>query len=280
MDTINNNASIFRGRHIDDDGRLFLDSAKSGDTSGIRDLLSNNKYDAHTINHALKMAAVNGHADTVSALVDCGADVHFDDDMPLRFSAANGHAAVVRKLLRAGANVHALGDQALLLAIGISQSTETVAILLKHGANARAVDKSTGGTALGAAAVRDCRECVNLLLKYGADPGEVDEDTRNWIRRYGQPDVLSRLVPASTKYSLDSDFAVSTEVSFPDSKITLRRIFDFRARQVIIMNASGSMSVQSFDQAGRQMVDDARAAWNNLHKLQSPHQPGVTPSIR
>jgi ankyrin repeat protein len=62
--------------------------------------------------NALQLAARHGHARTVKALLEAGADVHADDDLALRIAAWWGRTDTVKALLEAGADAHARDDQA------------------------------------------------------------------------------------------------------------------------------------------------------------------------
>jgi ankyrin repeat protein len=47
---------------------------------------------------ALRLAAGNGHTDTVKVLLEAGADVHAKEDWAVRWAAKNGHTDTVRLL--------------------------------------------------------------------------------------------------------------------------------------------------------------------------------------
>lgn len=72
------------------------------------------------------------------------------------------HVDVMRVLLEGGADVHAKHDEALRLAVERS-NVDAVALLLAHGADARARQ------VLEAAAATGCARTVRLLLAHGAD---------------------------------------------------------------------------------------------------------------
>jgi len=86
---------------------------------------------------AMWLAAKNGHADTVKALLDGGANVHTDEDAALRLAAGGGHTETVKALLAAGADVHGEQDAALRKA-SANGHTDTVRVLLEAGAHVRA----------------------------------------------------------------------------------------------------------------------------------------------
>jgi ankyrin repeat protein len=65
------------------------------------------------LNNVLELASRDGHTRHVEALLAAGADIHTDDDEPLRTAAWWGRTETVKLLLEAGANVHAKDNQAL-----------------------------------------------------------------------------------------------------------------------------------------------------------------------
>lgn len=58
-------------------------------------------------NEALWKAAANGHLDVVEFLVQHGANIHFDDNKPLRIASMFGRLHIVKFLVQQGADVHA-----------------------------------------------------------------------------------------------------------------------------------------------------------------------------
>ena len=74
-----------------------------------------------------------------NVLFENGADVHMEDDWPLREAASKGAADTVTMLLQNGANIHAKNDEALRQAARHGKA-HVVEILLQHGANVHALD--------------------------------------------------------------------------------------------------------------------------------------------
>jgi len=62
---------------------------------------------------AFRLASVNGHYETVKFLVDSGANIHAYDDAAVRLASAKGHYAVVRYLIDRGANIYARDNEAI-----------------------------------------------------------------------------------------------------------------------------------------------------------------------
>ncbi len=157
---------------------------------------------------ALHLAAEQGDAEAVQALLDAGADVGAGTRIgrytPLHLAARGGHGDVVAMLLEAGADPLAAttnsGATALHLAAGAVRGHGAVAALLEHGADPNAREASAGQTPLMFAAAANRAEAIAALLDGGADPGlataEVDvlrslaldrESSRRFRERLRQP---------------------------------------------------------------------------------------------
>lgn len=91
------------------------------------------------IDAILKQSAVCGECRAVGELISMGADIHQNDEEPLRLASRFGHAPSVRMLIRCGADVHALDDEALCSAVAF-RHTAAVVILCGAGANVMARD--------------------------------------------------------------------------------------------------------------------------------------------
>ena len=64
-------------------------------------------------------ACKHGSLDKVISLLDQGADIHTDNECPLRWSAYYGHLPVVQYLLEHGADIHATNNDALNFVVKI-----------------------------------------------------------------------------------------------------------------------------------------------------------------
>ena len=69
-------------------------------------------------NDMLSMGSKKERADLMIIALKRGANVHVNNDYPLRYASSYGHTEVVRLLLENGANVHANNDEALRVASG------------------------------------------------------------------------------------------------------------------------------------------------------------------
>jgi len=72
--------------------------------------------DARAKGHRLVAAAAKGEAEAVRAALDDGADVHFEQDLPLRSAAFTGQIECLKILVGAGADVSAQFHEALFVA--------------------------------------------------------------------------------------------------------------------------------------------------------------------
>lgn len=79
-------------------------------------------------------AVMDRKVDDVRLYLQKGADVHYDDDLPLRVASYLGHLDLVKLLLEHGANVHAGRETALLSAVK-NRDAEMAAFLLGKGAD-------------------------------------------------------------------------------------------------------------------------------------------------
>ncbi|MDY0009490.1 MAG: ankyrin repeat domain-containing protein [Bdellovibrionales bacterium] len=84
--------------------------------------------------YRLVTAAVQGDVETLRAVLDTGADVHFQEDLPLRAAAYTGQLACMKILVTAGADVKAHFNEALYVAAKAGDG-KMVDFLLDHGAD-------------------------------------------------------------------------------------------------------------------------------------------------
>ncbi|KAJ1961047.1 hypothetical protein GGI12_003465, partial [Dipsacomyces acuminosporus] len=107
-------------------------------------------------------------------LLAYGADVHVQNEEPLREAAERGHLEIIRLLLSAGSNVH-VDDEAPLRSAARGGHLHVVRELIAQGA----VAASSGGTlALRAAARAGWVDVVQGLIHAGADA--QDREFRSW----------------------------------------------------------------------------------------------------
>jgi cytohesin len=141
-------------------------AASAGVTDGLKAMLKDNPALVKLRNgqgfQPLHVAAREGHADTVQALIAAGADVKAVDD----------HPADERR------NQYTNGWTPLHLAVMAGKSATAVA-LLDHGADVNAADKDGGLTPLHFAAWEGNADLVNLLLARKADRTITDDGNRS-----------------------------------------------------------------------------------------------------
>jgi ankyrin repeat protein len=131
-------------------------------------------------------------------LLENGADIHTENDYPLRIAASGGHFKAVRFLLANGADIHANNDDALRLAVR-GGHTETVRLLLANGANARV----NNDAALLKAIEGKQTEIIHLLAAHGAPLEMLPSEQRQAYDLYDrqQADLkknLSNIFKAAT----------------------------------------------------------------------------------
>lgn len=200
-------------KESDSDTTLLSLAAWKGNEEGVRMLLAAGA-DIHGTSDsgrsALISAAEWGHAGTIRALLEAGADLNArirewrrEEWTPLLLAAEEGHAEVVRILIERGASLHAMaedGTTALVFAAKRGH-TEVARLLLEAGArvDARAAE---GRTALMNAAAGGHREVVRLLLAAGARVNL--RDRWNWTalqhaRAYEHDETAKLLEAAGAK---------------------------------------------------------------------------------
>lgn len=65
----------------------------------------------------LRLAVKNGYLDVVKDLVFYGADIHINDEEPLRLAVENGHLDIVENIVSKGADIHVNNEEPLRRAI-------------------------------------------------------------------------------------------------------------------------------------------------------------------
>jgi ankyrin repeat protein len=153
------------------------DAARMGDQALVRQLLGTGA-DVNTAQGdgmtALHWAAANGDVGLAEMLVRAGANLkavtRISATTPLLLAAENGHAAVVGALLDAGADAKAgdaSGTTALMLAAAAGQA-DALRALLRRGADVNARETVMDRTALMFAAGRNRVEAIEVLAGAGA----------------------------------------------------------------------------------------------------------------
>jgi len=103
----------------------------------IKNFIKETGYLSNTKKNFLQVCAAFGKTEFVKYLLDSGADVHRDDDAPLRWASEMGRTEVVKLLLDAGADVHAQNDAPLRWA-SERGCIKIVKLLLDAGADVHA----------------------------------------------------------------------------------------------------------------------------------------------
>lgn len=143
-------------------------SAQDGELEMITKILCYDDGTAEWLrikNYALKPSAANNRVDIMLKLLECGADIHFNEDVALCASAQQGHFEMMVTLLEHGANIHARDDEALFLSIEANHP-DIVTALLECGADVHARNDA----ALLCGVQSKQPDIVTALLEHGADP--------------------------------------------------------------------------------------------------------------
>ena len=127
---------------------------------------------------ALHRAAEAGHQAIVEVLLAAGAGINamsYASATPLTCAAAAGHYALVEYLVAKGANPRGTGDWTPLHAAASHGRTDTIQLLLRHGAAVNAAP-SAGITPLHVAAKSGHAQATALLLRHGANVNARQDD--------------------------------------------------------------------------------------------------------
>jgi ankyrin repeat protein len=157
----------------------LMKAAEAGNVAAV-DLLLQHGADACNMNKsgvsAVFCAAAEGHLDVVKLLMQHGADVTattYRGGTLLMHTATSNQPHVAEFLINEGLSVHAASDSGCTAlhcaAASTSAGTETMHVLLAHGADVHAVQHSCGSMPLHAAASNGHLESVEALLAAGAD---------------------------------------------------------------------------------------------------------------
>ena len=112
----------------------------------------------------LRNRVYDGHFEAVKCLVEVGANIHANRDEPLIISAENGNLEILKYIIMKGADLHARDDKAFRKAAE-NGHLEVVKYLVESGANVHAY----GEFALKYSADNGHFEVVKYLIESGAD---------------------------------------------------------------------------------------------------------------
>ena len=182
---------------------------------------------------ALHGAAKNGHAETVSVLLDRGADIEAEDKdgkTPLYLAKINNHEGLAIALVKAGLILTL--NKSLLIAAG-EGNYEEVENILKQGADINAKNKG-GFTALHEAAKNGHATTVSLLLNRGADINAKNRDgeTPPYLAKNNKHEDLARaLTKAGLILTLNKKLLIAAgEGNYKEVEDILKRLVSFEAK--------------------------------------------------
>lgn len=154
----------------------LIDAVKAGNIDSVRALLKQHADvnaalpDGTT---ALHWAAEANANEVARLLIAAGAKATANryGVTPLTLAATNGNAALVEALLKAGAdpNVTVGEGETILMTAARAGNVETIKALVAHGANVNAAEKWQGETALVYAAIENHADAVRVLVELGAN---------------------------------------------------------------------------------------------------------------
>ncbi|MGO9901018.1 MAG: ankyrin repeat domain-containing protein [Solirubrobacteraceae bacterium] len=184
---------------------LLIAAAGHGLTERVRRLLARGvdpegrepKHPIHQGRSPIQQAALSGHMDVVSVLMDAGASWEHDRVDELVATAMAGDRGAVERLLAADPGLHGRAierypDQ--LVRAAEQNSYEAVALLIELGFDVNARSQTAP---LHEAAMRGNLLVIKLLLDHGADPNihdsGYDATPRGWAEHHGQREAQQLL---------------------------------------------------------------------------------------
>ena len=184
----------------------YLDSDKTypnGKSDGYYKCIINPTIDLiKKYNIDLETCCYYGYCDIVKILIDNGADVHMQDNYPIRFASDNGHYDIVKLLIENGADVSSKNNYAIRLA-SRNGHYDIVELLIENGAdvtdndNYSIIDASKNGH----------YDIVELLIENGADVTANDNYPIKIASENGYYDIVKLLI--------DNGADVQTQNNYP-----------------------------------------------------------------
>jgi hypothetical protein len=148
------------------DYTFLLKLLTCGDHANIMQLLIDYNADIHMDDDfPLRIHVHRNNINTVKVLLDADANIHADNDYAIRKSVANSNSDLIFQLLMLGAHVNALDDHAFRLSVYTGNIDLTWKLLENHGVDIHA----NCNWAIQHGVKKSDMEMVKLLLEFGAN---------------------------------------------------------------------------------------------------------------
>ena len=146
--------------------------------------------DSKQKNISLVIAVADRNSGAVTAALEKGADVHYQDDLPLRSAVYLGYTDIAGLLLKNGANVHTGGEELLFIALK-AHDMPMIDLLLEKGADVK--------VALAGKKDKLDKESLNIIgeiqaretrIAFEKNASALREKTRQSVRPRMKPNLL------------------------------------------------------------------------------------------
>jgi ankyrin repeat protein len=140
------------------------------------------------LNIQLLSATKNGDLINVKSLIEQGANIHYDNDRPLKNSVSGGYLDIVKYIVERWIDIQE--NDNLLKLSAESGHIEVVKYLVERGMNVHISDNY----ALKVSAENGHLEVVKYLIEQGADIHVLNEHALSWSARFGHLDIVKYLI--------------------------------------------------------------------------------------
>lgn len=127
--------------------------------------------------------------EVIKYIITLGANIHTNDDFPLKYSAFVGHLEIVKFLVEKGANIHNCNERALMYGAK-NGHLQIVKYLVESGADIHSEDE----IAFRESCIHGHLNVVKYLVSLGVNIHVMNEYALKWSSYYGYSEIANYLV--------------------------------------------------------------------------------------